>query len=145
MKNELIKIFPHISIPTFTEENCEVPFCCDVTQERLRKEMFYDAKTNIFISNHPRTIEVFGKYKNGLLDQEFQFSSCLTVQVQEFFDKLRQKHVQHEKNEPMTFVAIHARRTNYEKFLQEHDPHGGNYLSKQFYVTAMNYFRYTCA
>ncbi len=38
-------------------------------------------------------------------------------------------------------VGIHVRRTNYQKFMQKKFKYGGLYLSRQFYIKGMNYFR----
>ncbi len=44
-------------------------------------------------------------------------------------------------SESSVLVSVHVRRTDYQKYMQDHRPQGGLYLSRQFFIEAMDYFR----
>ena len=51
--------------------------------------------------------------------------------------KFRQKYL----TVPSVTVGVHVRRTDYQQYLQAVRKEGGLYLSRQFYVDGMDYFR----
>ena len=63
----------------------------------------------------------------------------MAVQVDDFL--LKVTNSKKDLVKPITYVAIHVRRKDYEQALQDHHPGGGFFLSKAYYKTAMKYYR----
>ncbi len=114
------------------------------------------------MKDFPNEMMYFSKYKTVMLKNDFRFNkehlnkamsflkvkvkvkitNLLSLQVRLVSLKIaKQKYASNLGGPPCVLVSVHVRRTDYQKYLQKRRKEGGLFLSKQFYIDAMNYYR----
>jgi hypothetical protein len=97
-----------------------------------------------FLSNYPFGIDVISDVRDDLLNNEFKFNPSIVNEVDTFFQTIKQQRKKLSPNfleEPLTFVSVHVRRTDYEHHMQVIVDFGGFYYSSAYFKQAMKYFR----
>jgi hypothetical protein len=87
-------------------------------------------------SNHPFGIDIISDVRDDLLNNEFKFNPSIVNEVDTFFQTIKQQRKNlsaHSPEEPLTFVSVHVRRTDYEHHMQAVWKSGGFYYSIAYF------------
>ncbi len=79
--NELVQVFPNISIPYFVNKGCELNFSRQIEAKNFEREILDLGDSNWELSDWCLNTKGVLDYRDDLLDEEFQLDPSLVAQA----------------------------------------------------------------
>ena len=146
-RDYLKKLFPNISLPVYKNTTgCWKNHTCQLGSLKefklLRKFAFADCPNkNIYINDYGVKPHNVNKLRKSLVGEEFAFNQSITLLVEKYLMDIKRKHFGFP-NHDVQVVGVHVRRGDFERFMSHISTRGGFFLSRMYFLNAMDFFRY---